>query len=213
MDRLRALGVRSVPVIARGKQYVFAQNFDAIADFVGLQGGEHTPLPPDQLVAKWLTVLRAVQRYVRQLPDARLAERVIDNRDRSIRLMSHHIFRIGEAFLETVVGGAQYTSFFANAGPPDGEFTRSEEIARYGADVTDRLAQWWASAADRSCATSVPTFFGDATVHQLLDRSTWHSAQHARQLMAVLERFGIEPEGRLTAQDLAGLPLPERLWE
>jgi hypothetical protein len=50
-------------------------------------------------------------------------------------------------------------------------------------------------------------------MHQLLERSTWHSAQHARQLAAVLERYGIEPNRRPTPQDLAGLPLPERLWE
>ena len=31
--------------------------------------------------------------------------------------------------------------------------------------------------------------------------------------MAVLERYGIEPNQRLTTDDLAGLPLPERLWE
>jgi len=29
----------------------------------------------------------------------------------------------------------------------------------------------------------------------------------------VLERMGIQPDGPLTAADLAGLPLPERLWE
>ena len=50
-------------------------------------------------------------------------------------------------------------------------------------------------------------------MHQLFERSTWHSAQHARQLIAVLERFGIEPDDPLTADDLAGLPLPERIWE
>jgi hypothetical protein len=50
-------------------------------------------------------------------------------------------------------------------------------------------------------------------MHQLFERSTWHSAQHTRQLIAVLERFGIEPDFRLTSDDLAGLPLPEGLWE
>jgi len=50
-------------------------------------------------------------------------------------------------------------------------------------------------------------------MHVVFERSTWHSAQHARQLIDVLERMGIEPNGRLTAQDLAGLPLPERLFE
>jgi hypothetical protein len=29
----------------------------------------------------------------------------------------------------------------------------------------------------------------------------------------VLERMNIKPDGKLTADDLAGLPLPERLFE
>ena len=88
-----------------------------------------------------------------------------------------------------------------------------EEIARYGDTVIARLQQWWDGLADKSCRQKVKTFFGMQPIHMLYERSTWHSAQHARQLAAVLERFGIEPNGRLTAADLAGLPLPERLWE
>ncbi len=43
---------------------------------------------------------RTVQRYLRQIPDERINERVIPNRDRSLRLMGHHVFRICEAFLK-----------------------------------------------------------------------------------------------------------------
>jgi hypothetical protein len=202
-----------VPVVARGGHYVFAQNIDDVAEFVGLQGGSHERLPPGELVAKWLNVYRAVQRYVRQFPRERLEERVIDSRDRSIRVMSHHVFRIGEAFLESAADGAEFTAAAANVPPADGAFTSGDEIARYGAAVARRIEQWWAARADKSCQDRLQTFFGPQPVHMLLERSTWHSAQHARQLVAVLERFGIEPDGRLTAQDLAGLPLPERLWE
>lgn len=67
--------------------------------------------------------------------------------------------------------------------------------------------------ADKSCRQKVKTFFGMQPIHMLFERSTWHSAQHVRQLAVVLERYRIEPDGRLTAEDLAGLPLPERLWE
>ena len=212
-ERLLALGVRNVPVIARGKEFIFAQNFKDIAEFVGLQGGDHDALPPAVLIVKWVNVLRAVQRYMRQMPQARLEERVIDNRDRSIRSMGHHVFRIGEAFLETVVGGVDYVPMAANAPPADGAFTTGAEIARYGEDVTLRLQRWWDGLADKSCAQSVATFYGPQPIHQLFERSTWHSAQHGRQLIAVLERFGIEPDVPLTATDLAGLPLPKGLWE
>ena len=205
--------MRTVPVVALGDQYVFAQSLEDVAEFVGLQGTGHTPLPPAQLIEKWPVVLRTVQRYIRQMPVSRLEERVIDNRDRSIRLMGHHVFRIAEAFLETVVDGVEYSAQLANQPPADGTFSNGDEIAAYGGEVIRRLEKWWEGLADKACKGKVKTFFGMQPVAMLFERSTWHCAQHARQLAAVLERFGIEPDGRLTKEDLAGLPLPEGLWE
>jgi hypothetical protein len=212
-ERLLKLGVRNVPVVAKGEQFVFGQNLEDVAEFVGLQGTGHTPLPPAELIRKWVLVLRAAQRYMRQMPADRLNERVIDNRDRSIRLMGHHVFRIGEAYLETVIDGVEYWIQHANVPPKDGTFTTGDDFVRYGDDVIARLQKWWDGLADKSCRQSLKTYYGMQPMHQLFERSTWHSAQHARQLLAVLERLGIEPDGRLTKEDLAGLPLPERLWE
>ena len=158
-------------------------------------------------------MLRAAQRYIRQIPDGRLVERAIDNRDRSIRLLGHHIFRIGEAFLEVAVDGVEYWAQLANVPPLDGTFTTGEEIAGYGKRVIERLEHWWRRLEDKSCQQKVKTFYGTPPMHQLLERSTWHSAQHTRQMSAVLERFDIKPDGQLTSDDLAGLPLPEGLWD
>jgi hypothetical protein len=210
---LLKLGVRNVPVVSKGDRYVFGQNLEDVAEFVGLQGTGHTALPPAQLIRKWLGVLRVAQSHVRQLPDARLIERVIDNRDRSIRLMVHHVFRIGEAFLETVVDGVEYSVQLANVPPADGAFMGSEEIAQYGESVLERLQHWWDSLDDKSCTVKVKTFFGMQPTHMLLERSTWHSAQHTRQLAALLDRYGMPPRIHLTPELLSGLPLPERLWE
>lgn len=212
-ERLLKLGVRTVPVLARSNQYIFCQNLEDVAEFVGLQGTGHTPLPPEVLIMKWTAVLRAAQCYIRQIPNTRLNDRAIDNRDRSIRLLSHHIFRIGEAFLETAIDGVEYWVQLANVPPQDGTFTTGEDIASYGNSVVERIENWWIRLDDKSCQQKVKTFYGTPPMHQLFERSTWHSAQHTRQMIAVLERFGIEPAGRLTTEDLAGLPLPDGIWE
>ena len=107
----------------------------------------------------------------------------------------------------------EYWAQLANVPPLDGTFTTGEEIAGYGKRVIERLEHWWRRLEDKSCQQKVKTFYGTPPMHQLLERSTWHSAQHTRQMSAVLERFGIEPDGRLTAEHLAGLPLPEGLWD
>jgi hypothetical protein len=210
---LLSLGVQTVPVLAKGGQYIFCQNLEDVAEFVGLQGTGHTPLPPAMLVEKWLAVLRAAQRYIRQIPNPRLGERAIDNRDRSIRLLSHHIFRIGEAFLETAIDDVEYWANNANVPPQDGSCTTGDEIVAYGDGIIERIKNWWAQLDDKSCQQKVRTFYGTPPMHQLFERSTWHSAQHTRQMIAVLERFGIDPNRRLSADDLAGLPLPERIWD
>jgi hypothetical protein len=202
-----------VPVLAKDGQFIFCQNMEDVAEFVGLQGSGHSPLPPEVLFDKWITVLRASQRYVRQIPDPRLTERAIENRDRSIRLLSHHIFRIGEAFLETALDDVEYRTNNANVPPADGSCLTGAEIAAYGEGIIERIENWWTQLEDKSCRQKVKTFYGTPPMHQLLERSTWHSAQHARQMIAVLERLGIKPDNRLTAEDLAGLPLPERIWE
>ena len=212
-ERLLKLGVRNVPVVARGENFVFGQNLEDVAEFVGLQGTGHTPLPPEELVKKWINVLRAGQRYVRQIPDDKMTERVIPNRDRPIRLLAHHMFRIAEAFLETVENDVEYAIQHANVPPKDGTYLTGREIAEYGEQVIARLERWWAAVSDRSCQQKLPTFYGPQPLHQLLERSTWHSAQHARQIVHVLERYGIHADRPLTQEELSGLPLPERLFE
>ncbi len=212
-DRLLALGVRNVPVVARGREYVFAQNTGKLLEFLGLGGTRREALAPAQLYQRWTTVLRAAQRYVRQIPDATLAERVIPNRERPIRLLGHHVFRICAAFLESAVDGVAFDEKTSNLPPAEGTCLTGEQIAQYGEGVIARLDAWWQGLADRSCTQPLATYYGTQSTHELFERSTWHSAQHTRQLIAVLDRLGIEPDGRLMPQDLAGLPLPAGLWE
>jgi hypothetical protein len=50
-------------------------------------------------------------------------------------------------------------------------------------------------------------------MHDVLERTTWHAAQHSRQVMLMLETYGIAPDGPLGAVDLAGLPLPDEVWD
>jgi hypothetical protein len=213
LERLLALGTRKVPLLERGGRYVFAENLENVAAFVGLESTGHTPLAPHELFSTWVRVLRAALRYVRQMPDERLHERAIPNRDRAIRLVCHHVFRIGEAFVETMTQGTEYWEWHAQQEPAPGTMKTSAEIVSYGEDVLRRIEAWWEHLADRSGSQPVKTYMGPQPMRELFERSVWHSAQHTRQLMALLERYGIEPEAPLTAEDLAGLPLPERLWE
>lgn len=204
-------GLRKVPVLAKGDQYAFGQMLDPFAKLAGLPMPGADRLSPAQLYEKQKMVFAAAQRYARQFPADRFRERVIPHRERVVRTLCYHVFRIGEAFLETW-DGAEYSVKIADNEPPESMQT-GDDIARYGESVWKRYEAWWRGLEDRSLSHALKTYYGDTVAHQVYERVTWHSAQHCRQLVAVLERMGIQPDKPLTPAELAGLPLPERLWE
>lgn len=211
MKRLLAFGVRNVPVVAKGDRFVFGQVLPDVAELVGVRPPGQPGLAPAQLVDKWLVVLDAAARYAPQLPTGKLDQRAIANRDRSVRYLAFHVFRIAEAFLE-VTDGAELSVDLPNVPPGPAERT-GEDIARYGAAVRERVALWWNGAQAQGCAQRVPTYYGMQPLRDVLERSTWHSAQHVRQLMALLESWDIPPDRPLTDADLHGLPMPRGVWE
>lgn len=208
---LNKYGLRKVPVLAKGDQYAMGQMLDPFAKLAGLPMPGAGRLSPQQLYDKYEMVFAAGQRYARQFPVERLRERVIAHREREIRTLCYHVFRIGEAFLETW-NGAEYTAKIADNEPPEA-MQSGDEISRYGGGVWARYEAWWRDLSDRALSRELKTYYGDTEAHKVFERVTWHSAQHCRQLIAVLERMGISADGPLAPADLAGLPLPERLWE
>jgi len=211
MDELRKLGARSVPIVARGDQFVFAQSLADVIRFLDLKVRLHEALSPEALIAKIELVLTAATRYVRQIPPDWL-DRPFRDRARPIRVLCHHVFRIPEAFVEAAESRRELTYELIMQEPAEAIRT-GEDLAAYGAGVLRRVKAWWANDPDRTGQAAFETYFGRRTMQEVLERTAWHSAQHARQLMLILDTLKIEPDGRLTAADLAGLPLPEKAWD
>jgi hypothetical protein len=210
MEQLKAMGLRNVPVVAVGERYTFAQNLKDVARFLGV-ALDRKQLPPEVLAPRYDSILATTQGLVRQVPQAQMSERVIPNRPRLIRPFLYHIFRIGESFL-IAYGGENYSNTLANVEPPEWMQT-PEQIVEYGQTVRDRLNAWWAANTDRALAKQIDTYYGVQAAHDVFERTTWHSAQHCRQLAVVLERWGIAPVAPLKPEQIQGLPLPEGIWE
>jgi hypothetical protein len=206
---LRALGARTVPVVARGTDWVSGQSLDAISRLVGLDETHAPELPAATLIERLDTILAGAQRFVRQLPHEQLGQNV-RNRKRSLRVLGHHVFRIPEAFLECATSDIEL-AYDALVAPPDASIDTGDDIARYGETVRAKLRDWWSHGPDAT--SELRTYYGPQSLHQLLERTTWHSGQHVRQLMMILETAGIAPDGPLADETFAGLPMPEKVWD
>ncbi|HVZ08838.1 DinB family protein [Rhodopila sp.] len=197
-------------MLSRGDDWVFAQNLGHVVKFIGLTEDVGPVLPPDQLVRRLTTFLATAVRIVAQMPDAAL-DTEVPNRPRSYRVLGHHIFRIPEAMLEVAAGG-YLDSQTSNLPPPD-DMRSFTAIAAYGQDVLGRLQAWWGGRADKTACDTVQTYYGPQSLHELMERTTWHSGQHVRQWFMLLDRAGITPVVRLDEADFADLPMPSSVWD
>jgi uncharacterized damage-inducible protein DinB len=200
-----------VPVVSRGTDWVFAQMLKDVAAFLGVAYDTRPKLSPQELIDKLDLVMSAAQRFVAQIPEAKLDDN-LRNRKRSIRALCYHIFRLEEAFLEVVEDGV-YLTYDMLSPPIPPHIHSTADLVAYGRQVQQRLRHWWAGFADKSCAQEVNSYYGKQPLHNILERHTWHPAQHVRQVMLLLRENGIEPHGPLSDEALAGLPLPQKVWD
>ena len=208
MEELDGLGAQSVPVVAQGKRFVFAQDLGDLARFIGVEF-DRAQLPPAELVRKLDLILAATQRYLGQFPVGDLEEG-LPGRERTILDLGYHIFVIPAAFLDAAHGARLTFDYFERTPGPD--MRSAAQVAAYGQTVRDALASWW-RAADGGRLGTLDTYYGIHPTERVLERTAWHAAQHARQLMALLEQREIAPDGALGEDALDGLPLPEGVYD
>ena len=204
---LEAVGVARVPATIVGDRVVHGWNPKALAELVGAHYAERDQLAPAELARRLDSVLAATQRAIRQVPLEHLGMKA-PGRDRSVRQLGFHVFRLSAAFVDTREQGHLSADVFdemAPAGMADGE-----AVARYGDTVRRRLAACF--ARPDWCEGTVGTYYGPQSTHDFMERTTWHAAQHLRQIYWFLDRMNVPADAPLTDAALAGLPLPNEVW-
>lgn len=209
---LAALGLKLVPIVARGTDWANGAVFRDVARVAGFEWGGHEMLPPGQMVSRIDGILSAAHRYAGQIPENKL-DTMLPGRPRSYRQLAYHIFQIPDVFLNRVEHDAPYTyEALLSKLPPN--MKSKEDLLNYGSTVRSRLNAWWESEG-RETDFNQPgkVYYGDVTLHEVLERTAWHSGQHTRQLMLTLEKLDITPDRPLTDADFAGLPMPKNVWD
>jgi glutaredoxin len=209
-QELAELGIRSVPIVRRGTDWANGQVLRDVARVAGINWGGARILPPDELTARLKVIQAAAQRYLQQIPEDKLAI-LLPNRPRSYGQLAYHIFNIADAFLEHEMGQPLIEGAYNRVQKPG---TTKAQLAAYGQDVLERFGIWWDEAGQATdFATDANVYYGDVTLHDYLERTTWHSGQHVRQLMMVLDKLGLAPDDPIGQETFAGLPMPDKVWD
>jgi hypothetical protein len=204
---LEPFGVPRVPATIVGDRAVHGWNPSALADLVGVSYTQGEPLTPAELAKRLDSVLEATQRAMRQIPREHLGMKA-PGRNRTVRQLGYHVFRLSAAFVDTREQGHLPENTFEEAAPA--EMVDGADVAAYGDTVRRRITTY--TSRPGWCDGSVSTYYGPQTANQFMERTTWHAAQHLRQIYRFLEQMAVRPEFPLTDGDFDGLPLPKDVW-
>lgn len=209
LEELKRLGVPLVPAVAVGGRAVHGWNPPAYAELLGVEYKPAAKLSPAELAARLDRILASAEAAIAAVPERHMDHKP-PQRDRSIRDLAYHVFRLSLAFVDGMDLGRLPEAWLQETAP--GDLREGAAVARYGALVRGRISGWFEGAAPREFARTIDVYYGPQSGHDLLERTTWHAAQHLRQLYALLEDLSIPPRGPLPASEFQDLPLPASLW-
>lgn len=210
IDEMASLGLpEHVPVVSRGEEWADGKDLETVANLVGIEYSAE-PLPVEELRRRLDIVLDATHRYLDRLPESEL-DTDIPNRPRSYADLVQHIFSLPDVFLMHEAGVAM-----DSVPRMEHRWDHYSKVAlsTYGQSVQGRLDDWF-EGPGQTCdwSETADVFWGQPSKHEFLERTTWHTGQHARQLEWILENeLGLHIDEPFDPELWERLPMPEKIW-
>lgn len=207
------LGVRRVPIVRRGDDWVDGQVLKDVARIAGVEARTSAILAPVELVARGEILLAAARRFVLQIPNESLDE-LLPYRPRTYRQLAYHAFEIYQFYLDWAEKGRRLEyADYDNAIVPT-SLRQGADLEQYGATLQQRLRRWWDyKGSSENYSRKADVYYGEQTMHEFFERTVWHSGQHARQLQLVVEKLHIAPDGPILPEHIEGLPMPMNVFD
>jgi hypothetical protein len=136
LAEMQRLGAPNPPALAVGERIVHGWQPRAYAELAGVPYDGADMLSPDELRRRLERILALAQQALREA-DGESLELKPPGRDRSVRDLGFHIFRLSSAFVEALELGDFPAEWFRETAPP--ELRSGEALADFGDKVRHRL--------------------------------------------------------------------------
>ncbi|WP_080735680.1 glutaredoxin domain-containing protein [Rhodococcoides fascians] len=202
-----------LPAACIGDRCVNGVDLGAVADLIGVEYEAPVILPPEELINRYRLISDSLIRYIKQMTPE-VIDYYLPGRDRPMIFVASHAAYLARIFL-TAYYDDKYDAMHTYLIHEKINAKKSPDIALdLAAETRKMLDEWWEiDGVDDPMERVVETYWGHRTLHEVLEREVWHTTQHTRQVQYALEECGITPDGPITAAQLAGLPLPERIHD
>lgn len=212
-EDLQRFGVKLVPVVAKGDQWANGAVFRDVAKVVGFDYSSHKMLEPQVMADKIKSINYFAREFLDQIPEDKL-DTLLPGRPRSYRQLVYHVFNIPDVFLDRVEHDKPYT-YEALLSILPKEMKTKSDLMDYGNKVYERFDKWWKRDGDKvNFDQPGNVYYGEVNLHEVLERTGWHSGQHVRQINLLLKKkLSIDPKQTLDETIFEGLPMPKNIWD
>jgi glutaredoxin len=200
----------TVPSVVVGAEGVPGLDLVGIAQLIGYDYQPPAILAPEVMKDKYIAIIDALARLVNQLPPGGLDEAQSSERNRDLRTLAGHATSIMRTFLYAYDNDVFDKSL--NSAPPLETIQTTDQLISRARETKVLFETWWKMLGfDDDLDHVIDTYFGSRTLLEILERQTWHTGHHVRQIAHRVELFGITPDWATMDDDLNGLPLPDRI--
>src|SRR5256884_7386933 len=179
LAELARVGVPRVPAVTVGARVVHGWTPPAYAQLLGVAYTPDAKFLPAELAQRLDRILDCAQRLVQIVPEP-LLDWSPPERDRPLRDLAYHVFRLSLGFVDGMDLGEFPEGWLGERAPID--LRDGAAIARYGALVRARIGGWFEGAAPAEFERVIRGYYGPQSGPDLLARTTWHAPQHPRPL-------------------------------
>ena len=200
---LQEKGWLNLPVVKSGSTFVPGIDLDEVAKLVGVDLAEPELLPIGELQSRMIEILGITMSFLRGASRT-LQLTKCPGRDRTLIGLCNHIVAIADSF-RRVTAGASFTEELAQAEPreeQDYAFLEQQSL-----ELDAAIGQ-----VIENPQLHLDTYFGVQTLHQVAHRTTWHMAQHLRQLEDLCGQERSSQRSAAIVNLSANLPLPKEIW-
>jgi uncharacterized damage-inducible protein DinB len=211
-DFLREHDIKAVPVVVVRNEIIVGFDERRLTEVLGLRELTSTG-GTAWLASKYEIVFDALVRAVRELGQSRI-DLFFAQRQMSVRAHVVHIISFAEGGYLTHTRGRFDADDMLATAMRSAEISSVDDVCDYADRVVRDIANFLRSANPASLDRVVTSHYGgQVSVLEVLRIMLRHSTHHVKQLRWFMEsELGIGSESALTAEDLAGIAVPNELF-
>ena len=176
-----------------------------VARLTGLNYDSTPELSPAELKLRQAALLSILDRVLDRIPNP-AHNLKIPGRDRTVWNLVEHMCEIACVYQRIVEGISTF-----DVAAADADVTVRSTGVQIHSSINELTAKL--SVETQDYERRIETYFGPASLHYVLERCTWHIAQHLRQLASLMRDIDTSIMPEIESKLLDGLPIPIEVWD